>query len=306
MNRAFCFYFAIASLTVQAVAAERAAHYEEALALARPSGSDIVVFQRGSDWNRLGEILYQEVWLKEEFAARVGRPVRAGRGGPSGTGGCAGPAGALVREGGRRIGRPGRRLPAAAAGRSDGRCGPAAGLRDRVGRNLGGHGLQAARGRGLAGGRRESGAGDADAQDQDGRAAARCSGWISPPIRRLPGNGPGRASNGNFAVSEVEVRLGNTPVKLTAAWADAGEGAWRTVDGVSDKADQVWNAHGHLHQHRTLLVTLAEPVPAGAELTARLVCRSPWGQHVPGCLRAAVLNDPALADDVARVAGARS
>ena len=127
-----------------------------------------------------------------------------------------------------------------------------------------------------------------------------------PTDPTLPGNGPGRASNGNFAVSEVEVRLGNTPVKLTAAWADAGEGAWRTVDGVSDKADQVWNAHGHLHQHRTLLLILAEPVPAGAELTARLVCRSPWGQHVPGCLRAAVLNDPALADDVARVAGAGS
>ena len=33
-------------------AAERAAHYEEALSRAKATGKDIVVLQRGSDWNR--------------------------------------------------------------------------------------------------------------------------------------------------------------------------------------------------------------------------------------------------------------
>ena len=53
-------------------AAERAAHYEEALAHAKASGKDIVVLQRGSDWNRLGEMIYNDIWLKDEFARKLG------------------------------------------------------------------------------------------------------------------------------------------------------------------------------------------------------------------------------------------
>jgi hypothetical protein len=49
-------------------AVERAAHFEESLLRAKATGKDIVVLQRGSDWNRLGEMLYHEVWLKDEFA----------------------------------------------------------------------------------------------------------------------------------------------------------------------------------------------------------------------------------------------
>jgi len=53
-------------------AAGRASHYEEALARAKASGKDIVVFQRGSDWNRLGETLYNGLWLRDEFARELG------------------------------------------------------------------------------------------------------------------------------------------------------------------------------------------------------------------------------------------
>src|SRR5262245_21370726 len=44
--------------------AERAENYSDALVRAKATGKDIVVFQRGSDWNRLGELLYNDVWLK--------------------------------------------------------------------------------------------------------------------------------------------------------------------------------------------------------------------------------------------------
>ena len=49
-------------------AAERAPHFEAALARAKSAGKDIVVFQRGSDWNRLSERLHTDLWLKSEFA----------------------------------------------------------------------------------------------------------------------------------------------------------------------------------------------------------------------------------------------
>ena len=63
---------AAATATPPRAAAERAAHYEEALARAQATGKDIAVFQRGSDWNRLGETLYHDIWLRDEFAQELG------------------------------------------------------------------------------------------------------------------------------------------------------------------------------------------------------------------------------------------
>ena len=59
-------------LVAVAAAADRADHYEDALARAKAAGKDLVVFQRGSDWNRLSETLYQNVWLQDEFANDLG------------------------------------------------------------------------------------------------------------------------------------------------------------------------------------------------------------------------------------------
>lgn len=124
----------------------------------------------------------------------------------------------------------------------------------------------------------------------------------------LPGAGPGRAGNGNFALSEVEVLEGTKPVKAEAAWAsysEGGWGPWLAVDGIADKTESVWNPGAHQHRQRTLLVALSEPVPAGNEVTVRLVCRSQWGQHVPGCLRAAMLADPEVDRDLRLVMAAQ-
>lgn len=49
-----------------------AENYEDALTCAKKTGQDIVVLQRGSDWNKLGEMLYNDVWLKDEFARQLG------------------------------------------------------------------------------------------------------------------------------------------------------------------------------------------------------------------------------------------
>ncbi len=67
--------FALAILSMPLAAAERAANYEDAVARAKAGGKDIVVFQHGSDWNRLGEKLLTNVWMKAEFAKAVGDVV---------------------------------------------------------------------------------------------------------------------------------------------------------------------------------------------------------------------------------------
>ena len=97
-------------------------------------------------------------------------------------------------------------------------------------------------------------------------------------------------------------------MKFTTAWASAAEGAWgawQTIDGVSDKGDNLWNALAHQHARRTLLLIPDKPIPAGADLSVRIICRSQWGQHVPGCLRAAVVADTTLAENASRVGQAQ-
>jgi len=287
--------------------AERAAHCEEALARAKATGKDIVVLQRGSDWNRLGEMLYEDIWLKDEFARALGD-------------GFILVAVDLPEEEG------GRALRGPYSPKLDGRSGVQADdspplrlaklTEDQA--PLPADEVMAVKTQsGVTFKRRDDGAwlagGDNPAQDTLTLKMKTTGGGQVlrldfPTDPSLPGNGPGRASNGNFVVSEAEAESGRNAIKLVAAWASAFEGswgAWQAIDGISDKGDNLWNAAGHHHRRRTLLLTMGEPVPAGAELTVRLICRSQWGQHVPGCVRAAVLRAPALADDIARVAGAQ-
>ena len=124
-----------------------------------------------------------------------------------------------------------------------------------------------------------------------------------PLDKNLPGGGPGRTGNGNFAISEIEIDGMNS----VAAWATAAEAPcyeWLAIDGISDNAENCWNALAFRHRARTLLIALDKPIPAGAPLAVRLICRSKWGEHVPGCLSAAVLTEPSIAADVPAVSQA--
>jgi hypothetical protein len=56
-------------------AAERAPDYAAALERAKATGQDIVVFQRGSDWNPLSERLHTRVWMRPDFAKAAGDVV---------------------------------------------------------------------------------------------------------------------------------------------------------------------------------------------------------------------------------------
>jgi hypothetical protein len=267
--------------------------YGEALDRARKSGQDIVVFQRGSDWNRLGEVLYHDVWLKPEFAHELGNQF-------------------LLVEvdhpevlGGRAVQGQCTSLKCGVTGFSDVAVGSSPPLRlarlveDQTP-------LPASEVTGVASTEgavyrpRKDGAWVAEganpAQDTltltlKTARAGKLLRLDFPTDPRLPGQGPGRASNGNFVVGEVEVSAGAAPLKCEAAWSPTGEGKlapFTAIDGVVS-GENGWNAHGERHCRAALLLVLAREVPAGTELKVQLICRGPWGQHVPGCVRAALV-----------------
>jgi hypothetical protein len=266
----------------------RAANYEEGLAHAKATGRDIVVFQRGSDWDRLAEAMYSRIWQTDDFVRELG------------------PGFELVAVDYPEVvgGIPSKRLAEATDAKAPCPANAIASIQSQEGVTY----------KPRAG----DGAYLADASKNPGQDTL----TISLPAPRggrlirldfltdtnLPGAGPGRASNGNFAISEIEAECAGKPVSLTAAWGNATEGAcgaWQVIDRIADKGDNLWNPAAHLHARRTLLLATAAPIPRNAVVTVRLVCRSQWGQHIPGCLSAAVLADDALTADVSTVAAAQ-
>ena len=296
-----------ASSVAQEPVASRADNYDEALARAKATDSDIVVFQRGSDWNRLGETLYSNVWMTDELLRELG------------------PGFILVAvdhpeaAGGRAVLGQCSAVHCGITGFSDLQIGSSAPLRLA---KLVDDKSPLPREEIVAIGSKE----------QVPYRTRSDSTWVAQPNTNpahdvlalrlrsgnggnvvrldfptdpsLPGGGPGRASNGNFGISQVDAQLGERPIKLTAAWASAAEGnwgAWQAIDGIGDHPDNCWNPAANLHLRRTLLLVLGEKLPPEVPLTIRLTCQTQWDQHVPGAIRGAVLSRDTLAADIAAV-----
>lgn len=276
-----------------------AENYDDALTRAKATGKDIVVLQRGSDWNRLGERIYNALWMNTEFARELGDGfILVTVDYPEQDGAPAlrefasasednSPLQRLTNQTQEQTQLPANQITAVEA--KDGsvfkKRADTAWLAE--GANPGHETLTLRL--------KTSGGGQVVRLD-------------FPTDPRLPGKGPGRASNGNFAISEIEIQQGETPVKRVAAWGSAQQGAWsawQAIDGISDKGDNLWNPQADQHKQRTLLLVLEKPVTAGTELTVRLICRSQWGQHVPGCLRASIISDKLLAGDIVTVSAAQ-
>lgn len=279
---------AVTGLAASPAPSGRADNYEEALAHAAATGRDIVVFQRGSDWNRLAETLYSKVWQSEDFVRELGPGFElVAVDYPETVGGATAKRLAQATD---------PKLP----------C-PANQLVSVESKEAVAYRPRAADGAFLADPAKNPGQ---DTLTLTIRAVrgGRVLRLDFLTDTNMPGTGPGRASNGNFAISEVEAECAGKPVTLAAAWGSATEGAWgpwQTIDRITDKGDNLWNALAHLHVRRTLLLSLQSPLPRDAVLTVRILCRTQWGQHIPGCLSAAVLPDDALASDVLAVAAAQ-
>ncbi len=291
----------------QPAPSERVANYEDALARAKATGSDIVVFQRGSDWNRLGETLYANLWLKDELLRELGpgfilvavdHPEVAG--GRAVLGQCSAHYCGITGLSDTQIGSSSPlRLAKLADEKTPLPTNEMFGLTSKDGATY----KTRTDGTWVAQG--------TVSPNQDTltfQLRSKTGGKVIrldfPPDASLPGGGPGRASNGNFALCEVEAQIGKNPIPFTAAWGSAAEGnwgAWQAIDGISDKGDNLWNPQAHLHVRRTLLLVLSQAVPANVECTVRLICRSQWPQHVPGSLRGAILSSDTTEGDISAV-----
>jgi hypothetical protein len=278
----------------------RAADFTAALDQAKPAGNDIVVFQRGSDWNRLGETLYQNVWLRPEFVSALGdgfvlvavdRPEQAGA--PAlGSGGD--PAAI-------------KRFSAATAPEA-----PLPACQITALHTAGGAPFkQRADGAWLVDD--PQGAKNPATEVIEITLQARAGGQLLRldflPDAALPNGCAGRASNGNFAISEIEVSQAGKPVAIRQCWGshfEANMPPAQLIDGLKDVSNNGWNAAAHHRQPRTVMLTFAGPARAGTPLKVVLTCKSQWAQHVPACLRAALLDDPPLASSVEAVVAAQA
>ncbi len=116
----------------------------------------------------------------------------------------------------------------------------------------------------------------------------------------LPGDGPGRTSNGNFVLSDVavEVREGEQWRRLPLANAEADHEQMRagsflaakTIDADSASGWAIWREDGTCHA-QTLVISLAAPVPPG-RIRVQLAFESTFAQHALGRFRVSFASDP--------------
>lgn len=285
---------------LHAAPSERAQDITEALAKAAEGSRDIVVYQRGSDWNLLGETLHRDLWLKPELLSELGegfvlvavdRPEQAGA--PS----LLEPADPRFTQtweslAGKDISLPENQVIGVVA--------------------VGGASFK----------KREDGSwlvDDAKAEKNPANESITLTLQTKEagsllrldflPDASLPNAGCGRASNGNFAISEIEIHSGDQMLKANAVWGNHREAAMlpaEVADGIIDQATNGWNAGGQHRQRRSLLMALEKTLPARATVQVILHCRSQWGQHVPGCLRAAVVPGETATNVLRRVVAAET
>lgn len=99
----------------------------------------------------------------------------------------------------------------------------------------------------------------------------------------LPAQGPGWAGNGNFVLSEAELRLGETPHRFARAWADHSQTNYAVAAAIDGKADTGWavnvkpeqvaaNPKARLNAPHEAVLTLPQPLTPG-ETPLALVLR---------------------------------
>ncbi|QDV27668.1 PSD1 and planctomycete cytochrome C domain-containing protein [Aureliella helgolandensis] len=97
------------------------------------------------------------------------------------------------------------------------------------------------------------------------------------PDERLPANGPGRAGNGNFVLSDLELLVDGQPVRFAQAWADHSQTGYSVADAIDGDTESGWainvndaqTAEGQrMNARHEAIFSLAEPLRvAGKSLT---------------------------------------
>ncbi|HEX4122588.1 MAG TPA: PSD1 and planctomycete cytochrome C domain-containing protein [Verrucomicrobiae bacterium] len=118
------------------------------------------------------------------------------------------------------------------------------------------------------------------------------------PDPNLPYNGPGRADNGNFVLSEFSVQVGTNKVTLTNATADFSQAGFpiaAAIDGVTTNKTG-WGAEdlpGRRNHYRQAVFETVGPVGDGSEVTLKFTLNQSYGQeHTIGRFRISACTGP--------------
>jgi hypothetical protein len=101
------------------------------------------------------------------------------------------------------------------------------------------------------------------------------------PDATLPERGPGRADNGNFVLTEVELRLDGERIPIAAAEADFAQGGHDAARAIDGDPATGWALQGR-HEATALHLLLAAPLPSGREVQLVLRHQSRHERHLLG------------------------
>ncbi|MFT5130046.1 MAG: hypothetical protein ACI8W8_003675 [Rhodothermales bacterium] len=108
----------------------------------------------------------------------------------------------------------------------------------------------------------------------------------------LAGKGPGRASNGNFVLSNFTVELNGKPLKLSEALADFSQGGYPIANAIDDNPKSGWAVAGGTGKDHIAIFKLEQPITANEALNLKFVMDHQFGSsHCIGKFRLRALSD---------------
>ncbi len=115
----------------------------------------------------------------------------------------------------------------------------------------------------------------------------------------LPKQGPGRAGNGNFVLSEVELAVvGQEPIKWKKALADHSQNGYDIGNAIDGKLDTGWAINvtsGNMNVNRTAKLLLDQPLTSDQPLRVRLRFNHKPAGYTLGKFRIAFTDAPEAA-----------
>lgn len=104
--------------------------------------------------------------------------------------------------------------------------------------------------------------------------------------------GPGRADNGNFVLTGVEVSADGKPVAIREARADFVQSGYDPQRLVAKDRESGWAIAGGEGSAHEAVFTFANVIPPGAKIRVALEHRSRWPRHTIGRFRLSLTSAP--------------
>ncbi|HWD40633.1 MAG TPA: PSD1 and planctomycete cytochrome C domain-containing protein [Fimbriimonas sp.] len=105
-------------------------------------------------------------------------------------------------------------------------------------------------------------------------------------------NGPGRADNGNFVLTNIELFADGKPVGLAVSKTDYTQSDFDADEALVGNKESGWAVNDGMGKPHEMAIAVSSPVPAGAKLRLVLEHQSRFAKHVLGKFRVSVTDAP--------------